>query len=111
MGLVDYDFLAYGPNYTIGGDAAVLTTTDGFPLDVKVIDETAGVEVLDKASILTILPAVRLQASELAEKDIAAETLAGATLAYKGDWLVVSHQFLDGKYEVRLILEEKSCDG
>lgn len=109
MGLVDFDFLAYGQNYAINGDAAVLTVADGFPIAVTVIDETAGVEVLDKASILTTLPAVRMQASELADKNIAAAALSGATLAYKGDWLVVSPQFLDGKYEIRLILEEVAC--
>lgn len=109
MGLVDFDFLAYGQNYLINGDAAVLTVADGFPQDVTVIDETVGVEVLDKASVLTILPAVRVQASELADIGIAAAALPGAALAYKGDWLVVSHQFLDGKYEIRLILEEVAC--
>ncbi|RWQ12337.1 hypothetical protein [Mesorhizobium sp.] len=114
MGLVDFDVLLYDPNYTVFGEPAVLTLDDtaGTTADLTAIDETAGVEVLENASISTIRPAATVRTSELTEKGVAVAELANASLTLNGkNWIVISHHYLpspkgETQAEIRLILEE-----
>lgn len=115
MGLVDFDFLLFEQSsYPVFGEDATLTLDDtaGTSADLTAIDETAGVEVLENASISTIRPAATVRAAELAEKGIAVADLPGATLSLNGKaWGVVTHQYLpspkgEAPGEIRLILEE-----
>jgi hypothetical protein len=118
MGLVDFDTLLYQPNHTVFGEDATLTLTDtgGSSYDLVMIDETAGVEVLDGPGIATVLPAATVRAALLVEMGIALASLPGAALRINGkDWTVVRHEYRpspqgEAKGEIRMILE-KAIDG
>lgn len=131
MGLVDFDVLLFGPNYTVWGEAAVITlddTTgtvidtgaDGEPL--LAIDKTAGTEATFGGSssrgnidfsdigVMTVIPAAKVRAIDLAGIDLA--DLRDATIALNGKtWTIMDHQLEpvttgEGGGEVRLILEK-----
>ncbi|RUW73683.1 hypothetical protein [Mesorhizobium sp. M2A.F.Ca.ET.067.02.1.1] len=114
-GLVDFDFLLFEQSsYAVYGEAVTLTLDDtaGSTVALDLIDETAGVEVLDHASIATVLPAAAVRAAQLADRSVSAADLHGAALTLNGkSWTVNRHSYRptpngEAQGEILLLLEE-----
>ena len=110
---MDYQSLLYGPVYATLGVEATLTldATDAEPVTLTVLDKTAGVELGDKITISTILPAATVRVSELASNGVSIASLRLAMITFGGkDWAVMRHEYrpspngeVDG--EILLVLE------
>lgn len=112
---MDYTSLLYAPVYAVLGVPAVLTLCGGEPpLTLMAIDKTAGVVVGGggrfSAEVETIAPAACVQATDLADVDMA--SLRNASLEINGKtWTVRSHHMKpspngEGKGEIMLLLTE-----
>ena len=111
--MIDYASLLYGPAFDVLGVPATLTldVSDAEPVTLTVLDKTAGVEVGDKITVSTILPAAMVRVSELTAAGVSASDLRGATITFNGkSWSIMRHEYrpspngeADG--ELLLILE------
>ncbi|MDG4903210.1 hypothetical protein P9279_22120 [Mesorhizobium sp. WSM4962] len=106
---IHYDALYGSP---IAVDAVLTVACGDVPHGLRVIDKTDGSEtVFNGVEMVTIGPAARVRARELAEKGIDTEALRDAVLNLNGrDWLVKANGPLPAPTgaahgEIRLILE------
>ena len=111
--MIDYGALLYGPVFDVLGVEATLTldVTDAEPVTLTVLDKTAGVEVGDKFTVSTILPAAMVRVSELTTNGLAIASLRGVTITFNGkSWTIMRHEYRpspkgEGDGELLLILE------
>ncbi|MES0176870.1 hypothetical protein [Mesorhizobium sp. M0006] len=114
---MDYTSLLYAPVYAVLGVPAVLTLCGGQPpMTLMAMDKTAGVVVGGGgrfgSEVETIAPAAAVQATDLADIDLA--DLRNASLEMNGKtWTVRNHQMKpspngEGKGEIWLLLSEES---
>lgn len=106
---MDYQALLLDPIYDRLGVAAELTIGSADPVDLTVIDKTAGVNVGDQVEVQTIRPVAAVREAELDEHEIAAEDLRGGSISFNGgSWQVHSFQrkpVPEGPGEIWLILK------
>jgi hypothetical protein len=109
---IHYDALYSSP---IAVDAVLTVACGDPPAGIRVIDKTDGTDTqFDGVELMTVGPAARVRASEMADKGIDTTALRDATLRLNGrDWLVKASGVLpapDGPDhgEIRLLLEALS---
>lgn len=97
-------------NSELATDGLLSSGTGGDAVTLRMLDKTVGVAVGDpnEPSIMTILPAVCVRASELEERAIPVASVDAGTVTVAGrEWRVKSHQVRprpDGAQEVYLFL-------
>jgi hypothetical protein len=77
----NYASLVYGPIFRIKAVPAQLTPRGGSPIDIKALDDTAGVEV---EGAETLLPVVHVRYADLAANSIATTDLDDGAIAING---------------------------
>lgn len=67
--------------------------TDGFEVDVTVIDKTSGIEVGDDVGVSTIKPVAAIRMTEVTAKGLSRERLNEASITFNdGTWTIESNQ-------------------
>lgn len=91
---MDYAMALYGPVFRVLGVIAQLDVSSAGPVDIRVLDKTAGVPVADSenAGVQRIVPAAAMRATDLSALGIALVDLDGGSLALNGGmWEIMSH--------------------
>lgn len=94
MGVMNYAATLYGPVFTILGVVAQLDVSSAGPVDILVLDKTAGVPVADAgdATVQRIVPAVAIRATDLVALGIAPADLDGGAIFMNGrSWEILNH--------------------
>lgn len=94
--MIDYELLMLSPIYSSLGLEATLTSVDGLPTLITIVDKSEGV-VLDGVHggqhFGAAKPAACVRVSELDENSVSRDSLKGATLSFSGkDWRIAATQ-------------------
>lgn len=115
----NYSDLLYGPVHGTLGVDAWLVTAAGSRKRVRVIDDTAGVDLSGpgEAQRQVVQPAATLRASELTKHGLRPSDLTDGTLEFNGrTWGVVSYKLEPSPHgedagEVLVLLTKRASDG